>query len=163
MADSVFNKIWNTIDDSGKKPIKENVKSKEDGKGPTKDQKSDKDCNEPGISDATKSNKSSKVNKSEKSLSKSSTAASSLSSASASTDIATLLMNGFGGLQKAIEKIGDNVAEKVSKSIQDHMVCDDDYVHDDGLSAVSEEDYHCLLYTSPSPRDKRQSRMPSSA
>ena len=28
------------------------------------------------------------------------------------------------------------------------------------------EDYHdsnCLLYTSPSPRDKRQSRMPSSA
>ena len=25
------------------------------------------------------------------------------------------------------------------------------------------EDYICLLYTSPSPRDKRQSRMPSSA
>ena len=25
------------------------------------------------------------------------------------------------------------------------------------------EDYSCLLYTSPSPRDKRQSRMPSSA
>ena len=25
------------------------------------------------------------------------------------------------------------------------------------------EDYFCLLYTSPSPRDKRQSRMPSSA
>ena len=25
------------------------------------------------------------------------------------------------------------------------------------------EDYNCLLYTSPSPRDKRQSRMPSSA
>ena len=24
-------------------------------------------------------------------------------------------------------------------------------------------DYFCLLYTSPSPRDKRQSRMPSSA
>ena len=29
-----------------------------------------------------------------------------------------------------------------------------------GYSAVS---YNCLLYTSPSPRDKRQSRMPSSA
>ena len=27
----------------------------------------------------------------------------------------------------------------------------------------SEVDYVCLLYTSPSPRDKRQSRMPSSA
>ena len=26
-----------------------------------------------------------------------------------------------------------------------------------------EEAYRCLLYTSPSPRDKRQSRMPSSA
>ena len=25
------------------------------------------------------------------------------------------------------------------------------------------EDHNCLLYTSPSPRDKRQSRMPSSA
>ena len=25
------------------------------------------------------------------------------------------------------------------------------------------EDLNCLLYTSPSPRDKRQSRMPSSA
>ena len=26
-----------------------------------------------------------------------------------------------------------------------------------------EEDYHCLLYTSPSPRDRQKSRMPSSA
>ena len=26
-----------------------------------------------------------------------------------------------------------------------------------------EDEYGCLLYTSPSPRDKRQSRMPSSA
>ena len=29
--------------------------------------------------------------------------------------------------------------------------------------SVSDEGYACLLYTSPSPRDKRQSRMPSSA
>ena len=28
---------------------------------------------------------------------------------------------------------------------------------------AGELSYHCLLYTSPSPRDKRQSRMPSSA
>ena len=28
---------------------------------------------------------------------------------------------------------------------------------------VDEINKHCLLYTSPSPRDKRQSRMPSSA
>ena len=43
----------------------------------------------------------------------------------------------------------------------------------EGLSGDAEQDiaylneqataYSCLLYTSPSPRDKRQSRMPSSA
>ena len=32
-----------------------------------------------------------------------------------------------------------------------------------GIVAVSATDKACLLYTSPSPRDKRQSRMPSSA
>ena len=31
------------------------------------------------------------------------------------------------------------------------------------LLSVSQHTYVCLLYTSPSPRDKRQSRMPSSA
>ena len=31
------------------------------------------------------------------------------------------------------------------------------------LEARSGEENNCLLYTSPSPRDKRQSRMPSSA
>ena len=31
------------------------------------------------------------------------------------------------------------------------------------LSGSTETGYLCLLYTSPSPRDKRQSRMPSSA
>ena len=32
-----------------------------------------------------------------------------------------------------------------------------------GMSAVEASSKRCLLYTSPSPRDKRQSRMPSSA
>ena len=31
------------------------------------------------------------------------------------------------------------------------------------LEKITEQVSHCLLYTSPSPRDKRQSRMPSSA
>ena len=31
------------------------------------------------------------------------------------------------------------------------------------LNAVGDREGACLLYTSPSPRDKRQSRMPSSA
>ena len=34
---------------------------------------------------------------------------------------------------------------------------------EDLLIAVQTEMMRCLLYTSPSPRDKRQSRMPSSA
>ena len=33
----------------------------------------------------------------------------------------------------------------------------------DCKKALNETDGNCLLYTSPSPRDKRQSRMPSSA
>ena len=32
-----------------------------------------------------------------------------------------------------------------------------------GAETVAEDAWGCLLYTSPSPRDKRQSRMPSSA
>ena len=32
-----------------------------------------------------------------------------------------------------------------------------------GIGCSSRFPYFCLLYTSPSPRDKRQSRMPSSA
>ena len=34
--------------------------------------------------------------------------------------------------------------------------------YEEGMFSTEEEDA-CLLYTSPSPRDKRQSRMPSSA
>ena len=34
---------------------------------------------------------------------------------------------------------------------------------DDGTKVQISQCKHCLLYTSPSPRDKRQSRMPSSA
>ena len=52
--------------------------------------------------------------------------------------------------------------------------CIDDYLNDDDKTAIDlyddilaslEEtrDYHCLLYTSPSPRDLSTSRMPSSA
>ena len=31
------------------------------------------------------------------------------------------------------------------------------------IAETAKQDFICLLYTSPSPRDKRQSRMPSSA
>ena len=36
-------------------------------------------------------------------------------------------------------------------------------VHTDSMAVSPLKPYICLLYTSPSPRDKRQSRMPSSA
>ena len=36
-------------------------------------------------------------------------------------------------------------------------------VHPGGDAQQAHRDYHCLLYTSPSPRDMRRSRMPSSA
>ena len=39
----------------------------------------------------------------------------------------------------------------------------DIFVHLISGRKVSKDGYNCLLYTSPSPRDKRQSRMPSSA
>ena len=32
-----------------------------------------------------------------------------------------------------------------------------------GIYCITDQERNCLLYTSPSPRDKRQSRMPSSA
>ena len=39
----------------------------------------------------------------------------------------------------------------------------EDVIGDDYLGIKKYRFYICLLYTSPSPRDKRQSRMPSSA
>ena len=38
-----------------------------------------------------------------------------------------------------------------------------DRLNTDGYHVISIDHRGCLLYTSPSPRDKRQSRMPSSA
>ena len=41
--------------------------------------------------------------------------------------------------------------------------CGEGYYSEDGLACAPHPHPPCLLYTSPSPRDKRQSRMPSSA
>ena len=51
------------------------------------------------------------------------------------------------------------------KNIIDHYLKICDIVDGDVSAEVISVDYNgiCLLYTSPSPRDKRQSRMPSSA
>ena len=47
---------------------------------------------------------------------------------------------------------------KTSEPMRHHI---EDELHD--LEEYVEHHKACLLYTSPSPRDKRQSRMPSSA
>ena len=46
-----------------------------------------------------------------------------------------------------------------SHSTETGVICVSHYI----LEELSKGRYVCLLYTSPSPRDKRQSRMPSSA
>ena len=47
----------------------------------------------------------------------------------------------------------ENYAESIDESINQNL----------DFKVLSSSPYDCLLYTSPSPRDKRQSRMPSSA
>ena len=53
-----------------------------------------------------------------------------------------------------------------SNLIINHLNIDraiDFIIHEESIYVIYENDNVCLLYTSPSPRDKRQSRMPSSA
>ena len=62
-----------------------------------------------------------------------------------------------------IHLVGRNESELSSFSEKlgcSHTVVD---VLEDGFIEKVKSDISCLLYTSPSPRDKRQSRMPSSA
>ena len=47
--------------------------------------------------------------------------------------------------------------------IKELTLIDATHASDEAILRIHDADYICLLYTSPSPRDKRQSRMPSSA
>ena len=53
------------------------------------------------------------------------------------------------------------MAYKFSKG--DRELGDIEYESDSDTKIDFEQDYICLLYTSPSPRDAHESRMPSSA
>ena len=61
--------------------------------------------------------------------------------------------------------------EKENNGSLDYMICDEAQFYSVDqieqlarvVDEIGAEVYTCLLYTSPSPRDKRQSRMPSSA
>ena len=71
------------------------------------------------------------------------------------SDITLLIMaagmgSRYGGL-KQLDSVGPN-----QETIIDYSVYD-------AIRAGFDKVIFCLLYTSPSPRDKRQSRMPSSA
>ena len=63
-------------------------------------------------------------------------------------------------------KISPNLDEFVKKELVPGLNISSDYfwkTFEDIVERFSERNRDCLLYTSPSPRDKRQSRMPSSA
>ena len=73
-----------------------------------------------------------------------------------------------------IEHLVDKVRLEDAEAVVSEMtVVDEDFLHDDlFLDDLTEwtdaelkkaQFYDCLLYTSPSPRDQRGSRMPSSA
>ena len=68
---------------------------------------------------------------------------------------------GFKGSRKATPYAAQLAAEDAGKKAQEHGMKSLD-VHVQGPGS-GRESALCLLYTSPSPRDKRQSRMPSSA
>ena len=63
-----------------------------------------------------------------------------------------LPVNGFSLELKDSKKLGEKSRIKIANSLIKESVC-----ISIGIAT------NCLLYTSPSPRDKRQSRMPSSA
>ena len=67
-----------------------------------------------------------------------------------------LYITSFGGVQLRIEsRVSDKEAGELGSPIQWDSNQNQWFVHTDPNS--------CLLYTSPSPRDQRGSRMPSSA
>ena len=73
------------------------------------------------------------------------------------TDGTTVLIGGFGTAGIPSELI-DGLIEQGARDLT--VVNNNAGNGDAGLAALLKS---CLLYTSPSPRDKRQSRMPSSA
>ena len=56
-----------------------------------------------------------------------------------------------------------DAAERYGIPVNQRGMCKCPFHKDRNPSMKVDKRYHCLLYTSPSPRDKRQSRMPSSA
>ena len=69
-------------------------------------------------------------------------------------------------LDQGLEKTRSSVFEKITRAVAGKSTVDDDVLDEIEEALITSDvglDTTCLLYTSPSPRDKRQSRMPSSA
>ena len=67
-------------------------------------------------------------------------------------------------LRKILEKLSSNPGGMIVSGPMDGLFgMDEDDDDDDDDDDAADGAEGCLLYTSPSPRDKRQSRMPSSA
>ena len=84
----------------------------------------------------------------------SSSASSSAAVATTATTAASSDSDGLAGTSVTV--FGPESSDEEAGALQDAL---DAFAAESGIEIV----YTCLLYTSPSPRDKRQSRMPSSA
>ena len=73
------------------------------------------------------------------------------------------LVAGFGGTQRLVKRVGLPQALDMLLSGKGKSLSGDDAFKLGLVSRVCPDDELCLLYTSPSPRDQRGSRMPSSA
>ena len=76
------------------------------------------------------------------------------------------LSGGNDGLNTVIPYQNDlyyNLRPKIGLKPNQVLKLSDELGFNEVLSGMQSLYDHCLLYTSPSPRDKRQSRMPSSA
>ena len=74
--------------------------------------------------------------------------------------LATLVFGASGNAQDVGEVVDQEKFQQQTSEIEGQVEVDFD--DSEGPAAV-EEDLDCLLYTSPSPRDRTRSRMPSSA
>ena len=66
-------------------------------------------------------------------------------------------------ITKEIKHNSESMSQRIDKAEGSVLQLDTSVKKMNGLTNTQLEDYSCLLYTSPSPRDRQKSRMPSSA
>ena len=81
------------------------------------------------------------------------------------TILPTLALRSFVGFDNLFNEL-ESISNQKQSSFPAHdiiRISDDEYEITLAASGFNKKDISCLLYTSPSPRDMRRSRMPSSA